>query len=308
VLEVELARDEAVELAYGLVAREAERIEVRVLALKGPVLQKQGIGARRTSADADILVSGAAEVDQLVQRLVALGWEKRPTSEVLRVYPEHSVELFHPRWPCDIDLHRFYPGLFAPAGETFELLWAEHTTVTLAGRRVDAPSPAAQLMVLAAHALRSRAARGQADLSLVIGKLNSDDDLRRDFERLATRTRSRYVLDEVLSAIGAESSTDLSPREEEAWDRLVAGNGKSTAYHAYSSFVTGPFRSRLRAGAALVRAGVASARATSRQLPDGSLRPPWWRRLSPLMKDVRMARREYSSRHPRSPKPKRKWN
>lgn len=296
--QVEFTLDEGIELAYGLVAREAALLGIRILAVKGPVLQRQGIGGRRVSADADVLVDGAA--GELAERLTVLGWERRPISTVLRVYPDHSIELFHRSWPCDIDLHLFYPGLFASPAEAFEALSAEKSTVTLAGQPVDAPSPAGHLVVLAAHALRTRSGRGESDLALVLEKLRGDERTREEFDRIASRAKSRYVLRDVLAAVGCDNRSDLSRAEEEAWDRLVAGNGASTAYHVYSTVVSGPAKMRLRAIMSLIRAAVASARTTSRRRPDGSLRAPWWRRMGPLVHDVRVARQEYALHHPQS--------
>ncbi|WP_050668409.1 nucleotidyltransferase family protein [Luteipulveratus halotolerans] len=280
---------EAVELAYGLVAREAEALGVRVLGLKGPAAARQGFRERGPSTDADLLVDGRAE--PVVQALRDLGWRTRVQSPAPRFFPDHSVELYHPRWPCDIDLHTFYPGFFEDPDVVFERLWESRETVELAGRAVDVPSRAGQALVIAVHAARTPdRPRSRSDRRRIVTMLRDDAAMRAEFASLATTFRSDQVLENLWAEIGVPVSGDLHPAEQLAWDRLLAGGGRSTAFHLYVALSTGGLRHRISAARAAAGIALRTASPRSRVLPDGSVKAPWWRRVPELVAEVRRAR------------------
>ena len=70
-----LRAEEAVPLLHALIARAADDLGVRVLAIKGPVVALQGLREQRTSADVDVLVH-PRDLEPLVDGLVALGWRR----------------------------------------------------------------------------------------------------------------------------------------------------------------------------------------------------------------------------------------
>lgn len=214
--------EEGVELAYLLVARVARDHGIRVLAIKGPMATEYGLRPPRSVADADILVE-PDEFDRLHALMLARGWHPRVGREAPRFLAWHSRTLIHGSWPCDIDMHRHFPGFFAEAGEVFDALWA--------GRRVRGgrhgtalvPSRAGMAAIVALHAARSPLeARSQLESQTVTDALRDDfsDDERDEFKAIVRSGRAQWVLRSMIAAAGLGSSPDDAlPQEKAAWQR-----------------------------------------------------------------------------------------
>ena len=113
-----LRAEEAVPLLHTLVARAAADLGLRVLAIKGPVVALQGMRAPRASADLDVLVH-PRDLGPLVDGLVALGWRRAVEGTYASIMPPHSTNLLSDLWPVAMDVHHYFPGFLADAGEVF---------------------------------------------------------------------------------------------------------------------------------------------------------------------------------------------
>ena len=224
-----LRADEAVPLLHTLVARAAADLGLRVLAIKGPVAALQGLREPRPSADLDVLVH-PRDLESLVAGLVALGWRRGVEGTYASIMPPHSVNLLSDLWPVAMDVHHYFPGFLAEAGAVFDVLWAGHELVTLAGVPVPACDPVGQVAVLALHHLRispdgdSPALR---ELSSRAGATLSADEVRA-LVQLAHATDATATLRPFLLALGVPDA-DIGPARDanafDAWNRRVRAVG-----------------------------------------------------------------------------------
>jgi glycosyltransferase involved in cell wall biosynthesis len=148
----ELQLLEAVPLAHAAVARVAADHDVRVLFFKGPVAALQGLRPERDSQDVDALVD-PARLPVLTAALGELGWldEQAFGTPTAATY---SRTLRHAAWPCELDLHTSFPGLYAAGQEVFERLWARRESVEVAAVELPCPDPQAHALLLALNTLR----------------------------------------------------------------------------------------------------------------------------------------------------------
>lgn len=207
---------DAVPLATALSAHVAHRTGVRVLFIKGPVAELQGLRAPHASLDVDLLVEprGAA---RFVDQLRSLGWHDRPGYRALPLAGGHATTLIHDDWPCDIDVHYYWPGFAASNVGVFETLWSRRQEVVIAGYPVNAPSRTDGMLVLALHALRGDQTPGgtRAYRQLVARAHTTLDERERALvssaavELGATSTAARFLVD-----LGFAASD--SPDSEEA--------------------------------------------------------------------------------------------
>ncbi|WP_062527370.1 nucleotidyltransferase family protein [Demequina rhizosphaerae] len=179
-----LAARDAVQLAHVLAVEVAREAGVRALVIKGPTASAHGLRPDRASADADVLIAPGDE-EAYLRALVRCGWRERAPGASPDPDFAHSATVLHPQWPCDIDVHRTYPGFIAPPVDVFEALWRRRTVLVIAGREVDAVDRNAAILIGALHALRS------APASPRHGK---------EIRRLA---------DEVVPALGGSEQADL---------------------------------------------------------------------------------------------------
>jgi CDP-glycerol glycerophosphotransferase (TagB/SpsB family) len=147
-----LTLPEAVPLAHALVHRIARDVDVRVLFIKGPAAVAQGLRSSGTSADVDALVD-PSRLERLRTRLAELGWvDPHPYSTPTAA--DYSRTHRHPSWPCELDLHVTFPGLYADRQAVFERLWARRAAVDVAGLQLPCPDVQAHTLVLALNSLR----------------------------------------------------------------------------------------------------------------------------------------------------------
>jgi len=150
----------AVELLTPVVHHFASAHGIRVLSIKGDVLAAQGLRARRRPSDVDILVDPARFTD-LTRLLGEAGWMDRD-KKVLVALPRagsalapHARTLENVEWPCQLDLHRYYPGFLRPAHDVFDALWEARDTTPIAHVRCAVPAPLDHWLLAALHTLRS---------------------------------------------------------------------------------------------------------------------------------------------------------
>ncbi|WP_151084268.1 glycosyltransferase [Nocardioides cynanchi] len=216
----ELQLREAVPLAHAVVARVAADHDVRVLFFKGPVAARQGLRPERDSQDVDALVD-PARLEVLAGALTALGWVDEqvfgtPTAAT------YSRTHRHAAWPCELDLHTTFPGLYAPAQEVFERLWARRESVELATHEVASPDPQAHALLLALNTLRDPHETTKiAQLNDLVRRVSGSFDARavQGLGRLAGELGAPDTAAPFLSAVGAPNDAlgSTAPADLHAW-------------------------------------------------------------------------------------------
>jgi CDP-glycerol glycerophosphotransferase (TagB/SpsB family) len=200
----ELALAEAVPLAHALVSRVAEDLGVRCLFIKGPAAVLQGLRSRRTSVDVDALIDPVG-LEKLRARLTELGWvDEHPYSTPTAT--DYSRTHRHRAWPCELDLHTSFLGLYADRQAVFEELWERRSTVDVAGRAVACPDPSGHALVLALNSLRDPHDRAKAsELAELAERMRASLDVegRADLGRLAGRLGAADTAGPFLEEVGA---------------------------------------------------------------------------------------------------------
>lgn len=208
-----LSIDEAVGLGYVLSARVAHDCDVRLLAIKGPILAAQGLRDPQSSVDVDVLVD-PRHFERMHDALEAVGWKDEGFYDTPGIVPLHSVTHRHANWPVEIDVHRWFPGLLGDPQVVFDLLWERSTTVNLAHVTLRVPDPVAHTAIAALHHLRdaSIAASGDKLPSLAARVSQWPAGERDELSDVAARTGSAETLAPFLTQVGApavRSTTDL---------------------------------------------------------------------------------------------------
>ncbi len=244
---VDLRLADAVELGHALVQRLADQNGARVLLLKGPALHRHGLRSARTSSDVDALVE-PQRFAQLCDAFLAAGWHERPVDFITSRTSVHSRTFIREGWPCDVDVHSFYPGFLAPADEVFEILWADRVRMPFAHRLCDVPDRLGSALVLALHSLRGKAvdARHSRELDELL-QIGFDDHERARLAVLAERTGCAATLEDVLPKLGVDvtlSEEQRSAAEVVRWRRRVA-SGSHGAYFWIDAFRRGNGRERM---------------------------------------------------------------
>lgn len=216
----ELLLTEAVPLAHALVSRVAEDLGVRCLFIKGPAAVVQGLRTPRTSVDVDALIDPSG-LEKLRARLTELGWvDEHPYSTPTA--GTYSRTHRHRSWPCELDLHVTFPGLYADPQTVFDLLWKRRAAVSLAGQQVNCPDQRAHALVLALNLLRdpyetsNTAALGTL-VEFASGIFDADDLA--DLGRLAGAIGAPDTAAPFLEALGApnEGLGQTAPEDLRAW-------------------------------------------------------------------------------------------
>jgi len=199
-----LRLDEAVDLGYAVAARAAEDVGVRLLAIKGPVLATQGLRSPSPSVDIDVLVDPAG-FDRVRARLEEVGWHDDGVYDTPGIVPLHSVNHRHPSWPCELDVHHWFPGFLADPAEVFEVLWERRTTAVLAHVELGTPDPVAHAALAALHYLRDSATQwGRTKVEDLATRVAEwDPDRLRDLGELAAATGAVDSLRPFLHRVGA---------------------------------------------------------------------------------------------------------
>ena len=199
-----LRLDEAVDLGYAVAARAAADAGVRLLAIKGPVLAQQGLRSPAPSVDIDVLVEPAG-YDRLRARLEEVGWHDGGVYDTPGIVPIHSVNHRHASWPCEMDVHHWFPGFLADPAEVFDVLWERRTTAELARVELTAPDPVAHAALAALHYLRDSATTwGQTKAEDLATRIAAWDQERlEDLGRLAADTGASGSLEPFLRRVGA---------------------------------------------------------------------------------------------------------
>ncbi|MCJ1694913.1 nucleotidyltransferase family protein [Rathayibacter caricis] len=285
-----LSNGSAVPLAYAYADHLAKSIGARTLAIKGSIAVEHGYrDGSNVSSDADVIVD-PGRFDDLVELLESRGWKRRREARAPRYFGTHSVSLYKDDWPCDIDVHFRYPGLFADPADAFAVMWERRTVVSVAHRPVTAVDPLLGGIILAVHALRDpERARSRVDLDAVVRSFGASrsDTFDAELALVAERLRARQVLRPLFERIGLDSGpSDLTEAEAHSWEFVVAGVG-STAFHWWTAFRDAGFVGRLRLIPRLLAAVADASSPGNRVAPDGTVLPAPWRRLGQMRQEIR---------------------
>lgn len=245
---VPLSQHAAIELVYAATASLAAQYSIRALSIKGLALERQGLRPGRTPADADILVD-PTQHRALASLLNDRGWVQRNGRAVPSLLPLHSIELIRPDWPCDIDLHWYYPGFHASPSEIFESLWSRRTEESFAGYPVPTVDAASNLVIMALHAARNpRSERHQTELRYAMrnGSYSTSD-----VASVVRLGRAQSVLFDFMAGIGVPVERDLSSEESALWTAYCDTNelGSTSAWMVAISSAAWPDKVRIAAHA-----------------------------------------------------------
>ncbi|WP_344676574.1 nucleotidyltransferase family protein [Tessaracoccus defluvii] len=198
---------EGIEIAYAVAHAIGVSNGIRVLAIKGLVGVWHGLREPRIPSDVDVLVH-PADFDRYLAALGTAGWRSRLGEFNDFLGRHHSVTVLNEKMPCDIDVHRWWPGFLADPGTAFENLWARSLPIDLAARQVPAADQASSILLMALHSLRSSPdnPRHRDELRYLctyVDRLGADSE---DLAGLAHMTGADVALEGVLSCLGVPSA------------------------------------------------------------------------------------------------------
>lgn len=238
-----LALVEALPLGHVLVAEIAAVAGIRTLAIKGPISDSYGLRRPKHSVDIDVWVE-PGQCDRLTVELANLGWVCRVPSTAARLLPAHSIPVAHRAWPCEIDVHWWYPGLMSDAQDVFEQVWARRDAALLAGREVPCADRMTSVLLRGLQILRDGGdTDGQlSDLAERIKKVASIGELE-ELRALASAIGGGGTLLQFIGLLGLgppeAGEHELLPQE---W--VVAVNaGRTKSVSAVYELSTSPVRS-----------------------------------------------------------------
>lgn len=150
-----LTATEWVMMAHGLAQAVAIELGLRILSLKGPVVEHYALRFPRPSSDADVWISDDNRA-KFISTLESMGWEARGErgERQVRLVPAHSVTYFHPDWPVDIDVHWWFPGIGVEGSRAFELFWKRRSQMVMAGVRAQILSKVDAAIIQMLHCVR----------------------------------------------------------------------------------------------------------------------------------------------------------
>lgn len=212
---VPLPTTAALELAHALVARLLEEESLDALVVKGIANVHHGLRSAG-GTDVDLLIR-PTHGPRLVAALAARGWVVRPIAEgQSRLMPYHAISMIHPTWPCDIDIHAYFPGCFADPEVTFEALHARRESTVVADVVVPITDKVSSLLILLLNGLRSgrsgpRSGTASAHLAL------ADSGTRASLLDLAATTRSVSLIAPLVGDAPVMPANDLTEDELTRW-------------------------------------------------------------------------------------------
>lgn len=219
----------AVLLLHAWCGAQFEASGLRALFIKGPALAQQGLRPARISSDVDILAS-PADFDGIRTLLQANGWTPRPSVYAGDFYDDHSISFVNEKWPCDVDVHRRYPGFLADPDIVFERLWSDRVALTFAHVECWTCDRPANALIMALHALRGAVdgSRHQRELIHLTDDVVFSDEERQRLSNVAAATGATLSADGYLGRLSLPPSLEalapVDPRALRAWHLRLAAN------------------------------------------------------------------------------------
>jgi hypothetical protein len=149
-----MARTMAVDVATADVIRALQAAGIRSILLKGPALARWLYDDRalRPYVDCDLLVS-PADLEGAEQVLQDLGFAPGPLDTIAGDWPRHARTWLATR-RANVDLHRTFPGIGAPAEQLWAELSARTELMSIAGADAEVLDPAGRALIVALHAAK----------------------------------------------------------------------------------------------------------------------------------------------------------
>lgn len=141
------------EIGCGWVGAVASSVGARVLFVKGPTLHRQGLREQRQSSDIDVLADPDG-FESLCRAIEGAGWRERPSVTLATRVSRHSRTFSSPTWPCDIDVHRWFPGFLNDPRVVFDELWERKTYARFGSQLCPVPDRVSNTLILALHSMR----------------------------------------------------------------------------------------------------------------------------------------------------------
>ncbi|GAA3203568.1 hypothetical protein [Microbacterium terregens] len=229
---VVLRLDEAVDLGHAWMQALADVRGIRVLFIKGPALHRHGLRDERVSADVDLLVE-PVRFAEFCQAVLEVGWTTRPGNFISHRTTLHSETFLREGWPCDLDVHGFFPGFLAPPADVFDALWARRVRMEFAHVECDVPDRVGGALILALHSLRGASIQARhADELEQLTRVVLTEDERIQVADLALATGCAATLASVLPRLGVPVEApvaELASRGLREWRERV-DSGSHGAY------------------------------------------------------------------------------
>ncbi|BDV29765.1 nucleotidyltransferase family protein [Microbacterium terricola] len=229
-----LRLDEADALASAWVQHVADAHGIRTLLIKGAALAHYGLREPRTSADVDVLVE-PARFEEFCEAISAAAWTERPGGLIGELTTLHSRTFLREGWPCDLDVHSFFPGFLNDPADVFDALWATRRRLDFAHRPCSIPSKAGCALILALHSVRSTTTqvRHADELERLLLTPFTDED-RAAIARLAHDTGCVTSLASVLPRLHIDVTpgpAELQSVRRREWDdKLAAAASPANAW------------------------------------------------------------------------------
>jgi hypothetical protein len=226
----QLRLEDAVAVGWPWVHHLAAANNIRALLIKGVGLEYHRLREPRVSNDIDVLVE-PARFDDFVAAVERAGWRERRGTLAGAVFTTHSRTFVHTDWPCDLDIHRFFPGFLAEPATVFDELWRRRETMAVAHQDCPVPDRASSMLILALHSLRGtsipRHRNELAHLTATVRLTGAEAD---DLAALAHATGSGETLHDVMHHLGVNVATHGTPSRELRQWRARVSSGSSAGY------------------------------------------------------------------------------
>lgn len=141
-----------IQLSHAYFQYLAETHGLDILHIKGYAFAQEVYRPGRISTDVDILVR-PSHIERLVELALADGWKILAHFETGSIF-EHAMTLYHGSWGL-VDIHRYFPGLGAPDGSIFDVLWSQRRIKFIANYPCYVPSLVDSRITVVVHGARS---------------------------------------------------------------------------------------------------------------------------------------------------------
>jgi hypothetical protein len=136
--------------------------------------------------------------------------------------------MYHPNWPCDVDIHFRFPGMEADTSLCFEVMWRSIDHAQVGGHNIAVPNRPLAVCLLALHALRTPwLPQSQAELEY-LSKLDFSKE-REEIEGIAKATGAQAALDPFFVKLRWQHNPDSLPRVSEEWKRRTLSRSPGSA-------------------------------------------------------------------------------
>ncbi len=221
--------------------------------IKGRSLAHHALRPEQSSADVDLLVD-PAKLFELDSALRKDGWVRREERFRGQWDAPHSRTFVHPEWPCDIDVHWFFPGFLADPSVVFDELWSRSTRMPVAHNMCPVPDIASSAMILLLNRVRNGGSSSPTP-KVEDWARSLTADGRDDVKSLVARAGCEVTLARPLGDLELLPGSELVDRAEQSRRRDRAATGRHGYVFWSLSHRGADLLSKLRAVVILVTSG-----------------------------------------------------